>query len=85
MLSMGLPSRQRTAMQIHLCLTIEYRGHDRGSKQGRHRCFHASQARADGNKQAWAKDPDGNRIELIQVAPDHNQALAVAALEGINP
>lgn len=37
---------------------------------------------ADGNKQAWIKDPDGNRIELMQMAPDSKQALAVAALKG---
>ena len=31
----------------------------------------------DGNYQAWIEDPDGNRIELMQMAPDslHLQAI----------
>ena len=35
---------------------------------------------ADGNRQAWVKDPDGNRIELMQMNPDGMQARAIAAL-----
>lgn len=30
----------------------------------------------DGNLQAWTLDPEGNRIELLQVAPDSQQARA---------
>ncbi len=30
----------------------------------------------DGNTQAWTRDPDGNRIELMQIAPDSLQAQA---------
>ena len=30
----------------------------------------------DGNSQAWTRDPDGNRIELMQIAPDSDQAKA---------
>jgi catechol 2,3-dioxygenase-like lactoylglutathione lyase family enzyme len=29
---------------------------------------------ADGNYQAWLKDPDGNRIELMQIMPESPQA-----------
>jgi lactoylglutathione lyase len=32
---------------------------------------------ADGNMQAWIEDPDGNRIELMQMAPDSLQAKAI--------
>lgn len=32
----------------------------------------------DGNWQLWTTDPDGNRIELMQIAPDSLQAKAVA-------
>ena len=35
---------------------------------------------ADGNLQAWIEDPDGNRIELMQMAPDGLQARAIAAM-----
>ena len=30
----------------------------------------------DGNSQAWTVDPDGNRIELMQIHPDSKQARA---------
>ena len=30
----------------------------------------------DGNLQAWTCDPDGNRIELMQIAPESEQARA---------
>jgi lactoylglutathione lyase len=32
---------------------------------------------ADGNMQAWIEDPDGNRIELMEMAPDCLQAQAI--------
>jgi lactoylglutathione lyase len=34
----------------------------------------------DGNRQAWIEDPDGNRIELMEMAADGLQAKAVARL-----
>jgi len=35
---------------------------------------------ADGNMQAWIEDPDGNRIELMEMAPDGLQAKAIARM-----
>jgi lactoylglutathione lyase len=35
---------------------------------------------ADGNLQAWTEDPDGNRIELMQMAPDAMQMEAIKRL-----
>lgn len=35
---------------------------------------------ADGNWQAWIEDPDGNRIELMQMAPESLQVRAIAAM-----
>ena len=32
----------------------------------------------DNNYQCWAKDPDGNRIEFMQLSPDSPQAKAIA-------
>jgi Lactoylglutathione lyase and related lyases len=37
---------------------------------------------ADGNWQTWIADPDGHRIELMQMAPDGMQARAIARLRG---
>lgn len=35
---------------------------------------------ADGNSQAWLLDPDGNKIELMQMHPDSMQMRAIARL-----
>lgn len=37
---------------------------------------------ADGNWQTWIADPDGHRIELMQMAPDGMQAQAIARRKG---
>ena len=34
----------------------------------------------DGNRQAWLEDPDGNRIELMEMAPDSLQYEAIRRL-----
>ncbi len=36
---------------------------------------------ADGNRQAWIEDPDGNRIELMQMMPGSLQEQAVERLK----
>jgi lactoylglutathione lyase len=35
---------------------------------------------ADGNLQAWIEDPDGNRIELMQMGPANMQSAALKRL-----
>ena len=40
---------------------------------------------ADGNRQAWIEDPDGNRVELMEMAPDGMQALAIRRLREGGP
>ena len=35
---------------------------------------------ADGNRQAWIEDPDGNRIELMEMMPGSLQEKAIARL-----
>lgn len=37
----------------------------------------------DGNLQAWIVDPDGNRIELMQILPDSLQARAAKAYQAL--
>jgi lactoylglutathione lyase len=39
---------------------------------------------ADFNLQAWIKDPDGNRIELMQLGAKAMQAAAIASLKAGN-
>ncbi|MXU66651.1 VOC family protein [Oceanomicrobium pacificus] len=39
----------------------------------------------DGNRQAWLADPDGHRIELMEMAADSLQARAIARLAGSGP
>jgi lactoylglutathione lyase len=34
----------------------------------------------DGNRQAWIEDPDGNRIEFMQINPESMQMKAIARL-----
>lgn len=36
----------------------------------------------DGNRQAWIADPEGNRIELMEMSPTSRQAAAIARLRG---
>jgi lactoylglutathione lyase len=36
----------------------------------------------DGNRQCWIEDPDGNRIEFMQMSPDSMQAKAITRLRG---
>lgn len=35
---------------------------------------------ADGNRQLWIADPEGNRLELMEMAPDSLQYRAIAEL-----
>jgi lactoylglutathione lyase len=35
----------------------------------------------DGNRQSWFQDPDGNRIELMEMAPDSLQLKAIRRLQ----
>ncbi|MBS1301236.1 VOC family protein [Loktanella sp. SALINAS62] len=35
----------------------------------------------DGNRQSWLQDPDGNRIELMEMAPDCLQMQAIRKLK----
>jgi lactoylglutathione lyase len=38
---------------------------------------------ADNNWQCWIEDPDGHRIELMQMSPDSAQAAAIARLKAV--
>ena len=71
----------------HLCLTVD--DIDRVvaaiEEQGIP-LFRPKKLAIDGNWQAWIQDPDGNRIELMQMADDCKQYEAIrrlAALRGM--
>lgn len=36
----------------------------------------------DNNRQVWVNDPDGNRVELMEMSPASKQAEAIARLRG---
>ena len=44
--------------------------------------FRPKKVGADHNYQAWIEDPDGNRIELMQLGKDAMQAAAIRRLRG---
>ena len=66
----------------HLCLTVEKidelvaRMQAKGIKM-----LMPAKDGADGNRQAWIEDPDGNRIELMQMNPGCMQEKGIARLK----
>ena len=65
----------------HLCLTVD--DLERVVAQLGERGIpltHGPKRGADGNLQAWIEDPDGNRIELMQMAESGLQAQAIRRL-----
>jgi lactoylglutathione lyase len=73
------PDANRTGSFMHLCLladdlraTVEQL-RERGVAIERE-----PKLGLDGNWQAWIRDPDGNSIELMQIAADSPQARAAA-------
>jgi len=74
------PPREANGLN-HLCLTVD--DLDDVIAQLAERGVPLSQAKKvgpDGNLQAWIEDPDGNRIELMQMAPDGMQLQAIRRL-----
>jgi lactoylglutathione lyase len=43
--------------------------------------FRAAKLGLDGNNQCWIKDPDGNRIEFMQMLPGNMQEVAIARIK----
>lgn len=65
----------------HMCLTVE----DMAATVRRIEAAGIGLSRPvteglDGNRQAWIEDPDGNRIELMEMHPDSLQHQAIARL-----
>ena len=65
----------------HICFTID----DLDATVARIKAagitlFSPAKEGLDGNRQAWLEDPDGNRIELMEMAPDCVQYQAIKRL-----
>jgi lactoylglutathione lyase len=76
------PPREANGLN-HVCLTVD--NLDGIVDQLAERGVPLTQGKkvgADGNLQAWIEDPDGNRIELMQMAPDSLQLEAIRRLSG---
>ena len=69
------PSAPPAAGLAHICLEVADLAAEVARLQGLGLTFTQppNQGR-DGNRQAWLADPDGNRIELMQLAPGGQQA-----------
>lgn len=74
------PGRNANGLN-HVCLEVDdIEAVTRALQAQGVRLTAAAKTGADGNRQAWIEDPDGNRIELMQMAPDGMQAKAIARL-----
>ena len=75
------PSEETTAMN-HICLDVDSVNdtaawlRDKGIE-----IWRAPKLGADGNRQCWIKDPDGNRIEFMQMLPGNMQELAITRMQ----
>jgi lactoylglutathione lyase len=74
------PSAETNGLN-HVCLTVDSidRVVDQLQAAGIP-LYREKKLAADGNWQAWIEDPDGNRIELMEMAADGMQAAATARL-----
>ncbi len=62
---------------IHLCLTVDDIGaYAARVKESGYTLDAEPSEGSDGNRQAWLTDPDGVRIELMQISPDSPHARA---------
>lgn len=65
----------------HLCLTIEdLEGTTQRIEAAGIKLTSPIQMGLDGNRQAWIEDPDGNRIELMEMNPNCLQLEAIRRL-----
>jgi lactoylglutathione lyase len=76
----GAPGPERTAVN-HICLQVADVNRAAVALRGAGIAITSGpKLGADGNWQAWIADPDGNRIELMQMMPGNMQAVAIERL-----
>ena len=74
------PGREAVGMN-HLCLTVENIDRTLGElAEAGVPLTRELKVGADGNRQAWIEDPDGNRIEVMEMAKDSMQSQALRRL-----
>jgi lactoylglutathione lyase len=68
----------------HICLTVDDMD-DALADLARHDVplYRSKKMQVDRNWQAWIEDPDGNRIELMQMADDGMQADAIRKMRAM--
>ncbi len=74
------PGEEITSMN-HVCLQVDNMAQTVATlaKMGIP-LFREAKLGLDGNNQCWIKDPDGNRIEFMEMLPGNMQAAAIARL-----
>jgi lactoylglutathione lyase len=74
------PDENANAMN-HICLEVASIAETAADLAARGvALFRAPKLGLDGNNQCWIKDPDGNRIEFMQMLPGNMQEAAIARL-----
>lgn len=75
------PDEETTSMH-HVCVQVDNMAEtvkalaERGIS-----LFRSAKLGLDGNNQCWIKDPDGNRIEFMEMLPGNMQETAIARLK----
>jgi lactoylglutathione lyase len=75
------PDEDTTSMH-HVCLQVDSIADTVAAlKAGGVEIFRGPSLGKDGNNQCWIKDPDGNRIEFMQMLPGNMQEAAIARIK----
>ncbi len=78
----GEPPSEKSRSYSHLCLEVDDIEATVEEVTGRGAPLIVQIQRGkDGNRQAWTRDPEGNRIEFMEMAPDSLQRQAIARLK----
>lgn len=79
----GEPPSERSRSYSHLCLEVDDMEATVAAVTSRGAVLDTPIQRGkDGNRQAWTRDPEGNRIEFMEMAPDSLQRQAITRLRG---
>jgi lactoylglutathione lyase len=82
----GEPPAEKSRSYSHLCLEVDDIEATVSEVQSRGATIDVQIQRGkDGNRQAWTRDPEGNRIEFMEMAPDSLQRQAIARLKNQAP
>jgi lactoylglutathione lyase len=75
------PGEETTSMH-HVCLQVESIAKTADAlRSAGVPLFREPKLGLDGNNQCWIKDPDGNRIEFMEMLPGNMQVTAIKRLK----